>query len=617
MRTHGLPEFRAIWDRALAAPADGAMGSEFDAIFPEARLDSRGRQIEETWSSLLHQLRDPVDTTLRGGLSAGDIAFRLGELVHNYFRTRGVTLTSFELRRIVVALLDNYRRGWPEPSRPAESAAAAREPRHDATNDLVAFVDRENGRPRPPPESWNSESRTGPQAVETPDVPSSLVSVEPRAAMAPAPETTAAHGAPADAAKRSEPAGAMSPAVLGVDAALAVILPVLRQHRGEAPGLMAPRHELQRWLQSAIGSALAAAAIAVPEADGVRLEERAFDALFSMGPLDGLMRDPSVLAIYVNGPQSVFVDRRGRLEPARAAFRDGAALDATITGIIERIGVTPTAGREPLIDRRLADGLRVIIVMPPLAPAGPYLVIRRPSTSAVTLESLVADGAISAQMAAVLRLAVRSRLNVLVSGGPGTGKTGLLAALARAAPADERIVTLEHDAELRPDVPHHVSLVVADESGIGPTQLFAAALALRPDRLLVDGVSETVVPGLVRAIAAGTDGIAATVAAATPQDGFDRLEAALRAVDAAVPAAEARRRLSGAFELVLHLERQRDGLCRIARMADVVLAGDAVVCRDLFAYDQDAGRFIPTGLRPRFMPRVARAGLESAMLDAL
>ncbi|HKU97766.1 MAG TPA: hypothetical protein VJR58_20925, partial [Vineibacter sp.] len=188
MRPHGVSELRAILDRPLAAPADGATGSGYSAIFPEPSGDDRGRQLEETWTSLVAQLREPVDNTLRGGMSAGDIAYRLGELVHGYFRTRGVTLTSFELRRIVVALLDNYRHGWPVLNDPTTNMAAAFAGTGPAEA-LVAF-DRDAAQQLPPGASWNGEAAGArPPSVALPDLPSPLVSVAPRSEEAPVPPT--------------------------------------------------------------------------------------------------------------------------------------------------------------------------------------------------------------------------------------------------------------------------------------------------------------------------------------------------------------------------------------------------------------------------------------------
>ncbi|HKU99771.1 MAG TPA: ATPase, T2SS/T4P/T4SS family, partial [Vineibacter sp.] len=339
--------------------------------------------------------------------------------------------------------------------------------------------------------------------------------------------------------------------------------------------------------------------------------------LFGLGPLEAAMQDETVAAIFVNGLDSVFVDRRGRLEPARVTFSDIGQLDRVVGRLAERAGVALTGDRDPLIDRRLDDGTRVIIATPPLAPAGPYIAITRPVTRTVTLDSLVAENALSPQMASVLRLAVRSRLNLLVCGAPGTGKTALLAALARVAAGENRIITIERAAELQLNLPHHVPLIVEGGTGTAPASAFTAALALRPDRLLIDNTTEAVVSGITNAVWMGVDGIIASFGATTPQEALERLEAQLRSAEPALPSTEVHRRLARSFELVVHLGRQHDGVRRAQHLADVAVEGDSLACRDLFTFDPAAGRFVSTALRPSFLPRVARAGLERALLDAL
>ncbi|TXL70898.1 CpaF family protein [Vineibacter terrae] len=611
-------------------------GSAYSAVFPEpAGAEGRGRQLEDTWTSLVSQLREPVDTTLRGGMSAGDIAYRLGELVHNYFRSRGATLTSFELRRIVVALLDNYRRGWPslaDPSTDMAAVFAGDAPAARQTDTLVVFDERNGSRRYPPAEGWGGEAPpAAAPSVVTPDLPSSLVSLAPRAEATlppvgpPVPMAARAASAVLEAspAPVPPPAGPVSDApappvvstpVVSVDAALAAIMPILLQQRSSAP---ASRRERQDRVRGAVAAALVTAAITVSEAERDLLERQAYDELFGLGPLDAVMRDDTVRAVLVNGPGAVFVDRRGRLEPVRVAFRDAGQLERVAERLTQRVGGAVDAERGPVVDRRLDDGTRVTVVTPPLASGGPYLVIRRPVTRAVTLDSMVAEGVLSPQMAGFLRVAVRSRLNLLICGGPDCGKTALLAALARAAGTEDRVITIERSAELRPDVVHHVPLIVPGDIRVAPTEVLTAALALRPDRLLIDDVTEAVTSGIVGAVAAGTDGIMASVGAVTPQDALDRLYALLRAADAGTPPPEARRRLARAFEVVVYLERQRDGMRRVAHLADVTVADDAVASRDLFTFDKDAGRFVATGVQPGFLPRVGRAGLEKALRDVL
>jgi pilus assembly protein CpaF len=499
-------------------------------------------------------------------MSAGDIAYRIGELVLNYFRTRGVTLTSFELRRIVIALLDNYRQGWPalsDSSLDMAAAFAGSASSNGSGEALVTFIDRDGSRRRSAGQMWNGEAPAAPAPVVTPDVPSALVSLRPRGAQS------------------SSAAGAASPADRVNGQATPPASPVKPQHQES-------------------------------------LERQAPVEVSGMGPLEAVMRDDSVSAIFVHGPRSVFVERRGRIEPARIEFRDAQQLDS-ICGRLARLARAQTAQdkADAFVDGRLDDGTRVVVIRPPLAPGGPCLVLRRPAPRNVTLESLVAEGAMSAQMAAVLRIAMRSRLNILVCGGPETGKTVLLAALARTTLAEERVVTIDETEELRPDVPHHVPLIASVHSGIGAGQIMVAAAALRPDRLLIDGPGESAIAGIVKIAAAGRDGIVVSVPAATPQEALKRLEAALCAADSSITPAQAQNLLALTFHLAVHLERHRDGTRRVMRLADLCGQGETIALRDLIAFEPDGARFAATGLRPNFLPRVARAGLEGALLAAL
>ncbi|QQS14214.1 MAG: CpaF family protein [Rhodospirillales bacterium] len=631
-------------------PADTSDGG-YATIFPQARGDARGTLVGRVWASLFADLRQPVEEALRSGPSAGDIAYKLGELVHSYFRTRGVTLTSYELRRVVVELLDNCQRGWPTlraGAPPAATPVAPAEP-----GGLVAF-DGPAAAPSQPAPAWSGEPLEPPAVAVVPAIPSPLVSraepvsgagdleatPSPRAPAAeertaappatprpppappiappPAPPESALTAPPrAPVPPPPEPPPAMPPrmapseppprprrgaTVVSVDAAMAAIAPALLARRGDAPPLPAPRRDVLVWLRGAIDAALVEAAVAVDSEDRDRLDRLAFDELFGLGPIDALWRDEAVGAVLVNGVRSVFVERRGRLEPTSAAFRDAAQLEGVLERLARRAGVAPAGPASPFIDCAQPDGARATIVVPPMSSGEPLLVLRRARDVATTLESLVAEGALSTQMATVLRVAVRSRLNVLVAGGAGTGRTAMLAALGRAAAADDRVVTVERAPSLRLDRPHVVGLL-----GAGGEAAFAAAVAaalrLRADHLLVDDAPAAQLAALAEAAGRGVEGIAATVDATSPR--------------AAVAGG-----LGAGFDLLVQLETRRDGVRRVTHLAELAPDDSG---RDLFFYeppaagadDRASGRFASTGLRPRFIARAARAGFEKALLDAL
>ncbi|MCW5749130.1 MAG: CpaF family protein [Alphaproteobacteria bacterium] len=429
---------------------------------------------------------------------------------------------------------------------------------------------------------------------------------------APPPETPSRQPPPGPVAQPPRQAASVS-----AEAALAAILSVLQAQRDAAPALSAGRQAVTGWLASVIDAALASAGIRVGDTSRDRLVGLAFDELFGLGPLEDPLRDHSVAAILVNGPRSVFFDRHGRLEPAPTTFRDAAQLDDVARRLVLRVGDTAVFEHELLLDRQLGDGTRVTVVGPPLAPSGPYLVIRRPAARAISLDSLVAEGALSPQMAVVLRLAVRSGVNILVCGMEGSGKAALLSALVGAAASEDRVVTLGSGSESWPELANHVRLTAGDGARIDPAQALAAALALRPDRLVVADVTEAMMPGLVASPAAEAGGLIASVLAATPQDALGRLEAALRGAGAPVAPLATRRRLAHAFQLVVSLTRAAGDVRRVTHVGDLAIVGEALVCRDLFSFDQRAGRFVASGVRPNFLPRLARAGLDDALLAAL
>lgn len=664
-----------------------ASGASAGAIFPPQRSDNRARQLEETWLLLFRELRGPVDTTLLGGLSAGDVAYRLGELVHNYFRTRGVTLTSFELRRIVVELLDNHKRGWPTlkpvqgPAAPASSLvdfvdgdpdaraireAAARPPEPIAAQPAVApsieampspLVDlAPRARPQEPPSTVASLSvenagpgiavRSAPRATtprrrpmqdlpparerEDTLTPEQLASMEAAAAAAanevfgseePAPVET-----PAPATVETAP---VASAEMSAEAALLAIAAAWERRRVARPA-PAARAELRRWVSETTDQALADAHVRVNDVERARLEQLIVDDVFGLGVLEPLLRDAAVTSIMVNGPDAVFVERQGQIERV-GGFRDAAHV-ATVLERLARFAGKPSPGAaRPVIEGRLPDSSRFVIVSPPLAPSGPLCTITRRPAPLATLDELVTREALSQPMAGLLRAAARGRLNILVSGRAESGRTTMLSALARAIAPGERVVTVERRPELRLDFGNVVSLV-APEAGpemvpaIDLAMAISAASRLRPDRLVIDGLGNGAVAALVTLIDGGRDGVVASCEASSPRAALEELARRVAESEPQETPATAQRRVAGAFDLVVHLEAFRDGTRRVTHIAEVAGAdGESIAGRDLYFYDHDSigpdgrprGKFVGTGLRPFFLPRLARLGLDRAILDAI
>lgn len=575
-------------------------------IFPARRTDDRARQLDETWSMLFESLRGPVDAALAAGLSAGEVAYRLGELVHNYFRTRGVTLTSFELRRIVVELLTNHERGWPTLTA--------------APSSLVDFADGDPDTRARRHDTDISEQPPSPRR-DGALTPQQLASMEEAAADAAA----VVFGAAPQAAAPTPAAAA--PPVMTAELALKAIAAAWQRRRiaNPPPG---NRGELARWASKTTGEALADANMSVSDTERARLEQLIVDEAFGLGPIEPLLRDATVTSIMINGPRAVFVERPGGIE-AVAGFRDAAQLGSVLERLARFAGAAMSGAAHPVIEGRLPDASRFVIVSPPLAPSGPQCTILRRIAPVATLDELVARDALSAPMAALLSAASRGRLNILVSGRAESGRTTLLSALARAAGTEERIVTVERRPELRLDMANVVSLVAPrsqPEPGPAPDLAMAveAAACLRPDRLVIDGLGDGAVARLVGLVDGGRDGVLASCTATSPRSALEELARLVAKADLDSNRATARHRLADTFDLVVHLEAFRDGTRRVTHIAEVAGAdGEANGGRDLFFYQHDSirpdgrpkGRFISAGLQPFFLPRLARLGLDKALLD--
>jgi pilus assembly protein CpaF len=319
---------------------------------------------------------------------------------------------------------------------------------------------------------------------------------------------------------------------------------------------------------------------------GRLVRERAF----GLGPLEPLLADPTVDEVMVNGadgPGSVWIERRGRIEPTDVTFASVAELRHAIERILAPLGRRVDEA-EPLCDARLADGSRVNVVIPPLALDGPILTIRRFRRHGFGPEDLVAAGTLDATLRDFLRACVRARLTVLVSGGTGSGKTTTLGALSSFIPDDERIVTIEDAAELRLRQPHVVRLEARGASleGRGEVtirRLVRNALRMRPDRIVVGEVRGGEALDMLSAMASGHDGSLSTVHAGTAEEALRRVETLALMADVALPHAAIREQVASAIDLVVHQRRERDGRRRIVTVSEVVRIAGGVGVRELYS----------------------------------
>jgi pilus assembly protein CpaF len=344
---------------------------------------------------------------------------------------------------------------------------------------------------------------------------------------------------------------------------------------------------------------------------------------FGLGPIEPLIRDPSVSDILVNGARDVYVERRGKLEQTNVIFRDDEHLRQIIDRIVSQVGRRVDES-SPMVDARLPDGSRVNAIIPPLALDGPVLSIRRFAVDPYRMEDLLAFGTLTPALAEIITAAVRARLNILVSGGTGGGKTTLLNVLSNAIPNGERIITIEDSAELQLQQNHVVRLETRRPNieGVGTVtqrDLVYNALRMRPDRIIVGEVRGAEVLDMLQAMNTGHDGSLSTVHANSARDALSRLETMVMISGIALPVTALREYISSALDMIIHVARLSDGTRKVIRVSEVVGMEEAVITtQDIFLFEQQGidkegnvmGFHRATGVRPKFTDRLIRAGIE-------
>jgi pilus assembly protein CpaF len=349
----------------------------------------------------------------------------------------------------------------------------------------------------------------------------------------------------------------------------------------------------------------------LPEAERAVLRERVVLLATGLGPLEPLLSDPTVDEVMVNGPRSVYVERRGRLERAAVEF----AGDAELMHAIERV-LAPLGRRvdeaSPLCDARLADGSRVNVVIPPLSLSGPCLTIRRFRREGFSLRDLVANATLPAELAEFLAVCVAARVSILVSGGTGSGKTTTLNALSGAIPGEERIVTIEDAAELRLRQRHVLRLEArpANLEGRGEVtirQLVRNALRMRPDRIVVGEVRGAEALDMLQALNTGHDGSLTTVHANSPEDALRRVETLALMAGVGLPHEAVRDQVAGALDLVVHQARLEDGSRAVESVTEVVRVAGGAGVRGLYHRGGEL-RDLPEGRLAERVMRLRREG---------
>jgi pilus assembly protein CpaF len=353
-----------------------------------------------------------------------------------------------------------------------------------------------------------------------------------------------------------------------------------------------------------------------------RLSQEVLDEVFGLGPLEPLLADPTVSDILVNTYKSIYVERKGLLEPTSVQFRDDAHLISIIDRIVSAIGRRVDES-SPMVDARLPDGSRVNAIIPPLAVDGPCLSIRRFSREPLTAEDLITGNAFTPSMLELLQGCVRARLNILISGGTGAGKTTLLNVLSSYLSDRERIVTIEDAAELQLHQSHVVRLEtrppnIEGKGAIYQRQLLINTLRMRPDRIIVGEVRGEEALDMLQAMNTGHDGSLTTIHANSPRDALSRLETMVAMSGLSIPDSAVRRQIASAIDVVVQISRLSDGTRKVTNVAEITgMEGEVVTMQDIFVFRKRGiresgevmGDFMPVGIRPKFAERLAVTGI--------
>jgi pilus assembly protein CpaF len=337
--------------------------------------------------------------------------------------------------------------------------------------------------------------------------------------------------------------------------------------------------------------------------------------VMGLGPLEPLLADPTVSEIMVNGHDAVYVERAGVLMPSGARFLSEDHLRRVIDRIVAQVGRRVDES-SPMVDARLADGSRVNAIVPPLSLDGPILTIRKFSRDPFQVADLIELNTMTEPVATVLTAAVKGGLNVLVSGGTGTGKTTLLNVLSSFVPSDERIVTIEDAVELQLRQEHVIRLEarppnIEGRGEITIRDLVRNALRMRPDRIIVGEVRGAEALDMLQAMNTGHDGSLSTIHANGPRDALARVETMVLMAGFDLPTRAIREQVASALNLIVHVQRFRDGSRRITHVTEVVgMEGEVITLQDVFRYDHALGRSVATGIRPEFTEHLEAVGVE-------
>ena len=547
---------------------------------------------------MLHELPPEKAATM----PRGDVARSIKEQLPGLLKQNGVTLNLLEQRDLVTFLINKILAMAPKPPDSEDSAPPAaggtalqrfaqKKMEGAASGQAGALVHKQT--------SADDDSRHQP-ARSLQD----LVTSKPAAGAVETPKT--------------------------VEAAMQRIQPLLLERIDTAAAASLSRDELFGQIGELIGELLSESKLQLNRQERELLVDKLLDDMLGLGPLEPLLGDESVTDIMVNGPKQIYVERKGKLTLTNAKFRDDQHVMSAATRIVSAVGRRVDES-VPLVDARLADGSRVNIIIPPLAIDGPTISIRKFAKKKITLDVMERQNNISPNLGKVLRIASRSRLNILISGGTGSGKTTLLNALSQMIDPGERIVTIEDAAELQLQQPHVVRLETrpANLEGKGEItmrDLVKNALRMRPDRIILGEIRSSEAIDMLQAMNTGHDGSLGTIHANRPREALMRLENMVGMAGVNLSPMAVRTQIASAVDMIVQISRMRDGVRRVTHVSEVMgMEGDVIIMQDLFLFNftgegQDGellGEFKPSGIRPHFTQKAAYFGLDKALLDAV
>jgi len=381
-------------------------------------------------------------------------------------------------------------------------------------------------------------------------------------------------------------------------------------------------NEVRKTIQNLFDQILVEENFVLSRTEKTRLFDQIVAEILGLGPLQPLLEDDTITEVMVNGAKNIYVERRGKLQKVPLTFES----NEHVMRIIERI-VAPLGRRidesSPYVDARLPDGSRVNAIIPPVSLVGPVLTIRKFSKNPFTVDQLIQFGSLTTEALQFLDAAVKSRINIVISGGTGSGKTTLLNVLSSFISSDERILTIENAAELQLRQDHVITLEsrpanIEGKGEITIRDLVVNALRMRPDRIIVGEIRDEAAIDMLQAMNTGHDGSMTTLHSNSPRDTLSRLETMVMMAGMDIPMRAIREQVSSAIDLVVHQERMRDGTRKVTNITEVTgMEGDVITMTDIFVYEQLGyennkviGRMRPTGLRPKFMEKIEASGIH-------